>query len=497
MEPENPNQAVARAAGSADTQQQLHSELTAQLFAHLPRSALAAIGIAALTLLVVSQDAIGSRLSWWFGSVTLVSGLRLWLARQYGRKPGTRPKRWLRSYVLLTLVSGGAWSCLLLTHDAAAHSPSTVYTAVVLIGMCAGAITTMAHYAIAYIAFITPPLIGFTAWALLGLQPAQPALALATIAAFGLLVTASYRFEHAFRQTLESGIERQQLLQRLENDHAKLREAQEILLHEEEVAAYVMNSIMEPPGREDGGLKAHVQPLHRFDGDVLLNDISGKGTFRLFLGDATGHGLAAAIAVIPAAQTFRAMNRKNLDCELLIRELNGNIYRLFPRNIFLAATLIELAPRSDDGCDARIWNGGLDDLIVVREDGRLDRIRSRNLALGILEPEAFEPQFENIALARGDRLYAYSDGLTESENSAGEGFGRSRLEATLLTAPDPSARLEHVLTQQRAFIGNTALTDDLTLIELQPDAIARRIRQAVGAASQIDLPGQALGSRAG
>jgi serine phosphatase RsbU (regulator of sigma subunit) len=268
-------------------------------------------------------------------------------------------------------------------------------------------------------------------------------------------------------------------------------------LHEEEVAAYVMNSVMEPPGREDGGLKAYVQPLNRFDGDVLLNDICGKGSFRLFLGDATGHGLAAAIAVIPAAQTFRAMNRKNLDCELLIRELNANIYRLFPRNIFLAATLIELAPRPDDGCDARIWNGGLDDLIVVREDGSLDRIRSRNLSLGILEPEGFEPQFENIVLAQGDRLYAYSDGLTESENSTGEGFGRARLEATLLAAPDPSARLEHVLTQQRAFVGNTALTDDLTLIEVQTEVIARRIRRTIDAASDVDLPRQALGSGVG
>lgn len=497
MEPENPHQAVAHATNAEDTRQQVHNALAAQLFAQLPRSALASIGFACLTLFVVSEAAIGSRLHWWFGSVVLVSATRLGLAWQYARRAPGRESIWLRTHVSLTLISGITWACLLLTHEAAAHSPAAIYTTLALIGMSAGAITTMAYYAIAYIAFISPPLIGFTAWALMGVQPAQPALAFATIAAFGLLVAAVRRFENALKNTLALGIERQGLLQRLESDHAVLRKTQDVLVREQEVAAHVMESIVEPLASKACGLKTYVQPLHRFDGDVLLHGMSGTGSFRILLGDATGHGLSAAFAAIPAAQTFRAMNRKRFACEVLIEELNGNLHWLLPRDLFLAAALIELSPNSDGSCKATIWNGGLDDLLIVREDSQLDRIPSRNLSLGILAPEAFEAQVENIALAAGDRVYAYSDGLTESKNAAGEGYGRQRLETTLLAAPNASDRLEYALAQQRAFVGDSPLTDDLTLIEIQTDAIARHIQRYVAASSKGDRPHQELGAQLG
>jgi serine phosphatase RsbU (regulator of sigma subunit) len=69
----------------------------------------------------------------------------------------------------------------------------------------------------------------------------------------------------------------------------------------------------------------------------------------------------------------------------------------------------------------------------------------------------------------GEMLIAYSDGLTEALNAAGEFYGEDRLRAVFAGLAPLSALQagERVLESVDAFIGTTRPYDDLSLIILK------------------------------
>ena len=71
-----------------------------------------------------------------------------------------------------------------------------------------------------------------------------------------------------------------------------------------------------------------------------------------------------------------------------------------------------------------------------------------------------------MTLKPGDRLVAFSDGITEARNPADEEFGDARLEQLLarLHGRGASDVCQVVLEQVKAFTGGRPQSDDLTII---------------------------------
>jgi serine phosphatase RsbU (regulator of sigma subunit) len=98
------------------------------------------------------------------------------------------------------------------------------------------------------------------------------------------------------------------------------------------------------------------------------------------------------------------------------------------------------------------------------------------LGLKIDDGERFENLLEErtLRLGAGDVVLLFTDGVTEAMNAAGEPFGEERLAALVAAHGDlPFEELrERILREIRAFVGGTALQDDLTLVLLKVDEIA-------------------------
>jgi len=69
----------------------------------------------------------------------------------------------------------------------------------------------------------------------------------------------------------------------------------------------------------------------------------------------------------------------------------------------------------------------------------------------------------------GEMLIAYSDGLTEALNAAGEFYGEDRLRADFATLATLTAKQagERILASVDAFIGATRPYDDLSVVVLK------------------------------
>jgi phosphoserine phosphatase RsbU/P len=75
----------------------------------------------------------------------------------------------------------------------------------------------------------------------------------------------------------------------------------------------------------------------------------------------------------------------------------------------------------------------------------------------------------SVHLAAGDRLYLYSDGLTETINSGGEAFGDARLrEAIGRESGNPLRQgIDSLLTEILRWHGGDKLQDDISILAVE------------------------------
>ena len=78
-------------------------------------------------------------------------------------------------------------------------------------------------------------------------------------------------------------------------------------------------------------------------------------------------------------------------------------------------------------------------------------------------------QADSVTLSPGDKLFQYTDGVTEATRSDQELYGMDRLQAVLDRNRDASPRgmLAAVKTDINAFVGEAEQFDDITMLCLE------------------------------
>lgn len=174
-----------------------------------------------------------------------------------------------------------------------------------------------------------------------------------------------------------------------------------------------------------------VQAASNLSGDLIITQQSAQRDY-LLLADAMGHGLTAALPLLPLVQVFSQMTQQEHSVAEVARAMNAQIKMLLPPGNFVAATLLSLDRRQRT---LEIWNGANPAALLVNAQGELQRkFASRHLALGILKDREFDDSVEHLTWQQGGWLTLYSDGLTEAENSPGVAFGESGILAALHAA---------------------------------------------------------------
>ena len=111
-------------------------------------------------------------------------------------------------------------------------------------------------------------------------------------------------------------------------------------------------------------------------------------------------------------------------------------------------------------------NGGHEFPILVNSAGVKGQLEPTGPLVGVIPGAQFDIQ--SICIEPGDTLVAFTDGVTEARNSAGEFFGRERLYG-LLSRPAPTATelLDLIQASVREFMGEAAPSDDIALLAVR------------------------------
>ena len=183
------------------------------------------------------------------------------------------------------------------------------------------------------------------------------------------------------------------------------------------------------------------------------------GRFGFIVGDVAGKGSPAALLAAAVIGMFGAESTYQTSPAAVILKINHGLFRRAIENRFLTAFYGVLAP--DGGFT--FTNAGHNAPVLVTASG-VRRLETGGMVLGLFEHAPFEE--ETLTLQPGDFIIAFSDGVTEALDVAGEEYMDDRLLASIERhrLQEPDALVASLLADVHAFAGAATPNDDLTLV---------------------------------
>ena len=268
------------------------------------------------------------------------------------------------------------------------------------------------------------------------------------------------------------GVARQVALQRqLIAQNEKLQSYFEVSEEENREACDIMNRLLQIQGDRGAALRVWNAPAFKFSGDIVMAERSPDGSLKVLLADGVGHGLSAALNVLPLGRAFQAMAQKGFGLPALVTELNYTIRRDLPSHRFVATTLVNIDAIEDR---IEVWNGGNPACLMVDTAGAVIwRGNSHHLPLGVVANDEIDPRAECLRFRSDVQLILCSDGVVEAGNDHGAPFGESGLVNAIRGVP-PGQRFERVKRALADHLGGASAADDVTLAVLDCGEEAKR-----------------------
>jgi phosphoserine phosphatase RsbU/P len=221
--------------------------------------------------------------------------------------------------------------------------------------------------------------------------------------------------------------------------------------------ALLPQSIPDIPGIQ---VAAFSQPARTLSGDYFDVLDLGEGKLALSIGDVIGKGTAAALLMSNVQATVRALATPSVQPRELEARLNQSILRNTTRGKFVTLFygIVDSHART-----LTYANAGHCAPVLARATGEAVRLDIGGAVLGVFAEWSY--QQANIALAPGDRLILFTDGITEAANAMDDEFGEERLVelAVALRERDAAGMKDRILQDVAEFTAGN-LKDDATLV---------------------------------
>jgi serine phosphatase RsbU (regulator of sigma subunit)/predicted ester cyclase len=219
----------------------------------------------------------------------------------------------------------------------------------------------------------------------------------------------------------------------------------------------------EVPTLEGWQIAPYYQPAREVGGDFYDFFELEDGQIGLAVGDATGKGVPAALAVTASCSMLRAVAQDSgySPGEVLGR-VNETLVARIPPNMFVTCFYAILDPNS---CTLSYANAG-HDLPYLWHAGAAEELRARGMPLGLMPGMEYEEK--QIVLQEGDSALLYTDGLVEAHDPQREMFGFPRLQALVAEHGEQQALGDFLMEELYSFVGESwEQEDDITLVTLR------------------------------
>ncbi len=254
-----------------------------------------------------------------------------------------------------------------------------------------------------------------------------------------------------------------------------MREAHEktILEHDLQIAREVQQQLFPAEVPEVPGLKLYgvCKPARGVSGDYYDFLPIGNDRLGIVLGDVSGKGISAALIMSAVQSIIRTRlytysssdgrgDSSGLSTADFFGQLNQQMFENTPEEKYATCfyALYDAATRR------MVYTNAGHPAPVLFRNGRTVKLDVGGTPLGLISPMTYHEA--ELTLEPGDMLVAFSDGLTESENSFEEEFGEERLIEAIQRVQGYSLErlVNEIYRSIEEWTGSKEPQDDMTLI---------------------------------
>ncbi|QLG87266.1 SpoIIE family protein phosphatase [Chitinibacter bivalviorum] len=233
---------------------------------------------------------------------------------------------------------------------------------------------------------------------------------------------------------------------------------------EKRVVRHLMEQMVNSERLADPQFEYWLSPAESLSGDLIAAARTPGQALHILLADGIGHGLTAALNVLPLTQPFYSMTEKGYSISDILFEMNSKVRQVLPIGRFVCVALISI---DEVGGTVEVWNGGMPPIQVLNAQGEVSRVcNSGNLPLGIVPSHSLDLVPERLYFKEPGFIVAYSDGLVEARNKQKAEFGLDALLATLAKSSKDSM-IANVQAELSEFLAGEQHHDDVSLVVAQ------------------------------
>ncbi len=273
------------------------------------------------------------------------------------------------------------------------------------------------------------------------------------------LTTAYQKLNEAYQKVEEQSLE-------LKDAYDKLDLAYHSIKKDLTLARHIQQNILPAAADRIGdlGLAIRYIPMGEIGGDLYDIAVRDGGALRVFIADATGHGVQAALVTMIIKSEYEMLKNAIASPAELLETLNSEFMAKYASLVvFFTGVVADIDTARGSITYA---SAGHPDQFLIR-GGAVKPLQRTGRAVGL--HDSINISTRTVAFGSGDRLILFTDGLFEEFNAAKELFGEERLGRLALTnAGEPAERIiERMLAAMRDFIGDEELNDDITIIGVE------------------------------
>jgi sigma-B regulation protein RsbU (phosphoserine phosphatase) len=210
-------------------------------------------------------------------------------------------------------------------------------------------------------------------------------------------------------------------------------------------------------------LFASMEPAKEVGGDFYDFYMIDDDHFALVVGDVSGKGVPAALFMVITKTLLKDTAAHELDPAKIFEHVNQILCEGNESGLFVTCWLGILTLSTGE---FKFANAGHNAPLIM-QGGEIKYLTTKpNLMLAGMDGMPYTTH--EITLAKGDRLFVYTDGVTEATNSSNELYGENRLITVMKYAIDKSSRdvIDIVRTDIDEFVSGAPQFDDITMLEM-------------------------------
>ncbi len=219
------------------------------------------------------------------------------------------------------------------------------------------------------------------------------------------------------------------------------------------------------PERDEFDIYAVLEPAKAVGGDLYDFFFLDKDHLCFAIGDVSGKGIPASLMMAVARTLLRAKTSHDHSIEDIVSTMNNEFCENNESSMFL--TFIMGLMNINTG-DIIYCNAGHNPPFILRSEGKIEKLEDRHgIPLGIFKNQSYSSG--KIKLNLHDKLFLYTDGVTEANDIGGKLIGEDEISGllALIYKESPKRIILSILEAINEYSKGADQFDDITMLTIE------------------------------